>query len=193
MGSRGTFMLRTASNPCLVRLAGEPGTVQNWLFSCWHCCMHSQQNVVIKVHVFISISELMNSYLPIGLPGHNQTLPGLGYATGLWHITWPPSNEKAIGGLNVCQSNRQMFKPLIIRGTFDGHIDQMACARVQGSRIELQAAVSLFEMPVFLCECTTSQPGHQGYKWNFYKPFPPGKLAFATLVAVILTVSSPMT
>jgi len=24
MGSRGTFMLRTASNPCLVRLAGEP-------------------------------------------------------------------------------------------------------------------------------------------------------------------------
>jgi len=22
-------------------LPGEPGTVQNWLFSCWHCCMHS--------------------------------------------------------------------------------------------------------------------------------------------------------
>ena len=27
MGSRGTFVLHTASNPCLVRLAGEPGTV----------------------------------------------------------------------------------------------------------------------------------------------------------------------
>ena len=27
MGSRGTFVLRTASNPCLVRLAGESGTV----------------------------------------------------------------------------------------------------------------------------------------------------------------------
>ena len=60
MGSRGTFVLRTVSNLCLIRLAGEPGTVQNWLFSCWHCYMHH---------------ELLNSYLPIGLPGHNQTLP----------------------------------------------------------------------------------------------------------------------
>jgi len=39
-------------------------------------------NLIIKVHVFISISEPLNSYLPIGLPGHNQTLSGLGYATG---------------------------------------------------------------------------------------------------------------
>jgi len=30
-------------------LAGEPGDVQNWLFSCWHCCMHRRQNLVIKV------------------------------------------------------------------------------------------------------------------------------------------------
>ena len=28
-------------------------------------------------HVFILISELLNSYLPNGLPGHSQTLPGL--------------------------------------------------------------------------------------------------------------------
>ena len=74
------------------------------------------------------------------------------------------------------KSNRQMFEPLIIPRTFDEHIDRMACARVWGSHIELQAAVSLFEMPVFLCTCTTSQSGHEGYKWNFYKPFPPGKL-----------------
>ena len=47
MGSCGTFVLCTASNPCLLRLAGEPGTMQNWLFSCWHCCMHPQQNLVI--------------------------------------------------------------------------------------------------------------------------------------------------
>ena len=84
MCSRGTFVLRTASNPCLVRLVGEPGTVQNWLFSCWHCCVHRRQS--LKCHVFISISELLNSYLPIGLPGHSQTLPrsgpGLGYTTG---------------------------------------------------------------------------------------------------------------
>jgi len=49
MGSRGTFMLCTAINPCLVRLAGEPGAVQNWLFSCWHCCMHHPQKLLIKV------------------------------------------------------------------------------------------------------------------------------------------------
>ena len=74
-----------------------------------------------------------------------------------WHTlsmarTWPCSNENAIGG--VCQNNRQMFEPLIIQGTFNEHTDQMACARVWGSHIELQAAASLLEMPVFLCACT---------------------------------------
>jgi len=73
-----------------------------------------------------------------------------------------------------------MFEPLINRGTFDEHIDRMACARVWGSHIELQTATSLFKMPVFLCTCTTSQSGHQGYKWNFYKPFPPGTLVHPT-------------
>jgi len=29
-------------------LASEPGTVQNWLFSCWHCCMHSACSNVIQ-------------------------------------------------------------------------------------------------------------------------------------------------
>jgi len=32
-----------------LQLAGEPDTVQNWLFSCWHCCMHCLQYLVIKV------------------------------------------------------------------------------------------------------------------------------------------------
>jgi len=26
-------------------LAGEPGAGQNWLFSCWHGCMHRRQNL----------------------------------------------------------------------------------------------------------------------------------------------------
>jgi len=49
MGSRGIFVLRTAGNPCLVRLAGKPGTMQNWFFSCWHCCVHHRKNLVIKM------------------------------------------------------------------------------------------------------------------------------------------------
>ena len=48
MGSRGTFVLRTARNSCLVKLDGEPGTVQNWLFSCWHCCAHRRHNLAIQ-------------------------------------------------------------------------------------------------------------------------------------------------
>lgn len=77
------------------------------------------------------------------------------------------------------KSNRQMFEPLIIAETFDQHIDRMACARVWGSHIELQAAASLFEMPVFLC--TTSQSEHQEYKWMCYKPFSPEKLTYPPL------------
>ena len=108
-------------------------------------------------------------------------------------------------------SNRQMFEPLIIAETFDQHIDRKACARVWGSHIELQAAASLFEMPVFLC--TTSQSEDKHYKWMCYKPFTPEQLIypppqerpkthdllnhnllnFATLVAVISIVCSPKT
>ena len=57
--------------------------------------------------------------------------------------------------------------------SFQEHTDWMACTRVWGSHIELQAASSFFEMPVFLCN--TSQSGHQGYKWNCYKLFTPVK------------------
>ena len=74
------------------------------------------------------------------------------------------------------KSNRQMFEPLIIGETFDQHTERMACARLWGSHIELQAAASLFEMPVFLC--TTSRSEYQVYKWTCYKPFPPEKLIF---------------
>ena len=81
MGSRGTFVLHTASNPCLVRLAGELGTVQNWLFQTGIAMCTVDKISSLKFYVFISISELLNSYLPIRLPGHNQTLPGLGYTT----------------------------------------------------------------------------------------------------------------
>ena len=49
------------------------------------------------------------------------------------------------------KSNRQMFELLVITETFDKHIARMTCARVWGSHIELQAAVSLFEMLVFIC------------------------------------------
>ena len=76
--------------------------------------------------------------------------------------------------------NRQMFEPLITAETFDQHINQMACAGVWGSHIELQAAASLFQaaaslfqMPVFLC--TSSQP-EQDYKWICYNPFSSEKL-----------------
>ena len=48
------------------------------------------------------------------------------------------------------KSNRQMFEPLVIRETFDKHIERMTCARLWGSHIELQAAASLFEMQVFI-------------------------------------------
>jgi len=63
-----------------------------------------------------------------------------------------------------------MYEPLII----PEHTDWMACTRVWGSHIELQAASSFFKMPVFLCN--TSQSGHQGQSGTAYKLFTPGKL-----------------
>lgn len=38
------------------------------------CVVHAYNTNFIKKKV----SELLNSYFPIGLPGHNQTLPGPG-------------------------------------------------------------------------------------------------------------------
>jgi len=54
----------------------------------WHCAelalfmlaLLRAPSTKFSHSMFISISELLNSYLPIGLPGHNRTLPGLGYA-----------------------------------------------------------------------------------------------------------------
>ena len=66
--------------------------------------------------------------------------------------------------------------------SFQEHTDWIACTRVWGSHIELQAASSLFEMPVFLCN--TSQCGHQGYKWNCYKPFTLGNLVVSDFYSV---------
>ena len=57
-------------------LAGEPGAVQNWLFSCWHCCMYRRQNLVIKAPRVLLISELLSSYFP----------HWLGYDTVLAHV-----------------------------------------------------------------------------------------------------------
>ena len=51
-----------------------------------------------------------------------------------------------------------------------------------GLHIELQAASSFFEMAVFLCN--TLQSGHQGYKWNCYKLFTPGKLVVSDFHSV---------
>ena len=76
------------------------------------------------------------------------------------------------------KSNRQMFEPLVIRETFDKHIERMTCAQVWGSHIELQAAASLFEMPVFICTTGNASQFEQGYKWTCYNLFPPGKLKF---------------
>ena len=72
------------------------------------------------------------------------------------------------------KSNIKAFEPLIIGATFDQHIDQMANARVWGSHVELQAAASLFNMPVFLC--TTSHSANHEYKWICYKLFPSEEL-----------------
>ena len=69
-----------------------------------------------------------------------------------------------------------MFELLINAEMFNQHIDQTACERVWGSHIKLQAAASLFEMPVFLY--TTSQSEHQEYKWMCYKPLSPEKLMY---------------
>ena len=47
-----------------------------------------------------------------------------------------------------------------------------------GSHIELQAAASLFEMPVFISTTGLGSQSEQGYKWTCYNPFPPEKLMF---------------
>lgn len=62
------------------------------------------------------------------------------------------------------KSNRKMFEPLVITETFDKHIERMTCARVWGSHIELQAAASLFEMPVFISTTGLGSQSEQGYK-----------------------------
>ena len=50
----------------------------------------------LKCHVFILISDLLNSYFTNGLPQHTQTLPrpgpGLGYATG----PVPPNSDTSL-------------------------------------------------------------------------------------------------
>ncbi len=98
-----------------------------------------------------------------------RSLSHIVYGTELGH----PEMRKLL--LDFVKRNRQMFEPLLITATFEEHTERMAYNRVFGSHVELQAAASLFEMPVYLC---TISPQDGQYKWTQYKPFPPDKLVY---------------
>ena len=72
-------------------------------------------------------------------------------------------------------NNHKVFSSLLSCTTLDHHLSCVGANHAWGSSIEIAAAASLFQLPIY--EATTSMSrDHVSWKWIVFMPYPPGKL-----------------
>lgn len=72
--------------------------------------------------------------------------------------------------------NTPLFSPLLFGGTIDKHVKQMQHIGKWGTQVELQAATSFFQKPLYVLTKGTNDKAE--YKWIMYKPHPLKVLTF---------------
>jgi len=72
-------------------------------------------------------------------------------------------------------TNRDRFKGIVLDGDVENHVRKMQHLTVWGPQVELQAAASLYQVPVYLL--TFSKQLHK-YSWQCYQPWDSSKLNF---------------
>ena len=79
----------------------------------------------------------------------------------------------------IISLNREQFSKFLF--STDGiqeHIKHMAKPNVWGTQVEIVAAASLFQIPVYYC----SKNSNGDYIWGVFKPIPPQNIAFPRVV-----------
>lgn len=73
-------------------------------------------------------------------------------------------------------TNRDRFKPIVMDGDIESHVTKMQLLTVWGTQVELQAAASLYQVPVYVL--TFSRTLNR-YTWYCYEPWDVTKLNFS--------------
>ena len=77
--------------------------------------------------------------------------------------------------VSFVESNRQIFKKCVMRGTFEEHISGMKHQGAWAIQAETFAAASLYQLPVYLC---SPHPTTHEYYWLMFKPVDHAHLLF---------------
>ena len=72
--------------------------------------------------------------------------------------------------------NKQVFKPYVLSGTIDTHLQHMKYNREWGTQVELHAVATLFQKKVFVL--TDSYGGTMKCRWMKYTPLDPINLVY---------------
>ena len=77
---------------------------------------------------------------------------------------------------NFVANNRAVFEAIVMDGDIENHLLRMQHLTVWGTQVELQAAASLYQIPVYILTFSKQQ---DMYNWQCFKPWAPTKLNFS--------------
>lgn len=118
------------------------------------------------------LAALGRKVLPVKGDG-NCLFRALGYylyGTEMMHI------RTRIELLNFVANNRAMFEPIVMDGDIESHLLRMQHLTVWATQVELQAAASLYQIPVYIL---TFPKQLDTYNWQCYQPWAPSNLNFS--------------
>ena len=77
--------------------------------------------------------------------------------------------------VSFVEANRQIFQKYVMTGTFEEHVSAMKRQGVWATQLEVFAAASLYQLPVYLC---SPHPTTHQYRWMMYEPVDRADLVF---------------
>ena len=88
---------------------------------------------------------------------------------------WDDALQDTNATVTFFAANRDRFKGIVLDGDVENHVRKMQHLTVWGTQVELQAAASLYQVPVYLL--IFSKQLHK-YTWQCYQPWDSSKLNF---------------
>ena len=72
----------------------------------------------------------------------------------------------------------EYFMPTINQPTISAHINHMLKPGVWGTYLEVKAAATLFQIPIYFCSISPPSSVRRDYKWSVCHPISPDKISF---------------
>ena len=89
--------------------------------------------------------------------------------------------------ISFVEANRQVFEKYIMKGTFEEHISAMKQQGAWATQLEIFAAASLYQLPIYLC---SPHPTTHEYRWLMFKPVDHAHLYFQEDMLKMLPTSN---